>query len=71
MLSDDHGQHWRFSSTSVDLPGRGALEPSVAETADGDLLMSLRTQLGTVFASRSHDLGEAWSAPQSLGLRSP
>jgi len=47
------------------------MEPSVAELPDGSLLMSLRSQLGTVLGSRSRDGGDTWSEAFSLGLRSP
>jgi sialidase-1 len=71
LFSDDHGESWHDSLSRIDLPRRGAMEPSVAEALDGELLMSLRTQLGTLFAARSKDRGESWSAAQPLPLRSP
>ena len=38
--SDDQGKTWQRSAL-IDLPERGAMEASVAELADGSLLMSL------------------------------
>jgi sialidase-1 len=70
-FSDDGGRTWRRGKTAVDLPMRGAMEASVAELPDGELLMSLRTQLGAVFFSRSHDQGETWSLAQMSTLRAP
>lgn len=70
-LSDDEGRSWKAGSGSVDLPMRGAMEPSVAELEDGRLFMSLRTQLGSVFLSRSDDHGETWTLPQTCGLKAP
>jgi sialidase-1 len=67
FLSDDKGKTWQ-RSTAVDLPKRGAMEASVAELADGTLLMSLRTQLGGPYLSRSADGGKTWSAADSIGL---
>lgn len=67
LWSDDRGKTWRKSST-IDLPKRGAMEASVAELADGELLMSLRTQLGGPFLSRSADGGMTWSEPVFSGL---
>ncbi len=67
FLSDDSGKSWRQSS-SIDLPKRGAMEASVAELADGELLMSLRTQLGGPWLSRSSDGGKTWSKAIFSGL---
>ena len=70
-LSDDGGKTWRNGKEVVDLPKRGAMEPEVFERADGRVLMNIRTQLGYIAKSLSHDGGETWSAPESLGLRAP
>ncbi|WP_227011526.1 sialidase family protein [Paenibacillus lutimineralis] len=70
-LSDDEGYSWRRSSGTVNLPMRGAMEASVAELPSGQLIMSLRTQLGSVFLSFSDDSGETWSLPQTSGLKAP
>ena len=67
FLSDDQGKSWR-RSTAVDLPKRGAMEPSVAQLADGTLLVSLRTQLGGPYLSRSGDGGKTWSKAVFSGL---
>ena len=69
FASDDKGKTWQ-RSTTIDLPRRGAMEPSVAELADGTLLMSLRTQLGGPYLSRSTDGGKTWSEPVFSGLES-
>ena len=69
--SDDDGRSWKQSTTWVDLPRRGAMEPHVAELRDGRLLMTLRTELGAVFQSESEDKGLTWSRPQTTGLRAP
>ncbi|MNI32807.1 BNR/Asp-box repeat protein [compost metagenome] len=70
-FSDDEGETWTRAEGTVDLPMRGAMEASVAETSNGLLLMSIRSQLGTVFMSTSKDSGNTWSLPQSSGLKSP
>ena len=54
----------------LDLPLRGAMEPTVAEKPGGGLLMALRTELGSIFYSESTD-GIQWSLPQTLGIRVP
>jgi sialidase-1 len=69
--SDDEGHHWNLSPASIDLPMRGAMEASVAELENGQLLVSMRTQLGSVFLSRSNDRGETWSLAQTSGLKAP
>jgi len=69
--SDDDGRTWTEAETWLDLPLRGCMEPSVAELRDRRLLMTLRTDLGSVFRSRSCDQGLTWSRPQTTGLRAP
>ena len=69
-VSDDAGRSWRRPEGKVDLPKRGAMEASVAELSDGTLVMSLRTQLGGPYLSRSSDGGETWSAAEPCGLGS-
>jgi len=68
--SDDKGKTWQRSAP-IDLPKRGAMEASVAELDDGTLLMSLRTQLGGPYLSRSTDKGMTWSKPVWSRLESP
>jgi len=68
QLSDDQGKTWRQSKASIELPKRGAMEASVAELKDGILAMSLRTQLGGPYFSRSTDGGETWSPAEATGL---
>jgi len=67
FASEDKGKTWQ-RSTTVELPKRGAMEPSVAQLADGTLLMSLRTQLGGPYLSRSTDEGKTWSRAVFSGL---
>ncbi len=69
--SDDGGGSWNESNVRVELPQRGAMEPSVAETKDGLLVMALRTQLGSVYVTRSEDGGETWSEAFTSGLEAP
>ena len=70
-FSDGGGPTWSPSANRVCLPMRGAMEPSIAQRADGSFLMSIRTQLGAVFLSESGDGGENWSRARTSGLRSP
>ena len=70
-LSDDKGKTWRRSKGTIKLPMRGAMEASIAEMSDGELVLSLRTQLGGPFITRSADGGETWSPAQPSGLVGP
>ena len=67
LFSDDQGKNWHRSS-QIDLPKRGAMEASVTQLENGSLLMSLRTQLGGPFLSRSTDEGKSWSPAKFSGL---
>jgi sialidase-1 len=78
--SDDGGRSWQVSAPLVvpqvivpERPGAesGCNEPGIAERADGSLLMTLRTAMGTQFCSESRDGGETWSEPRSLEIPSP
>jgi hypothetical protein len=49
----------------------GCIEPGMAERADGSLIMTIRTAMGTQFKSESFDRGETWSTPRSMEVISP
>lgn len=68
LISNDRGVTWTQSgivSTSNDV---GAAEPSVAETAAGELLLVLRTRDGFLWFSRSGDKGRTWATPQKTSI---
>ncbi|GAA2249322.1 glycoside hydrolase [Herbiconiux moechotypicola] len=77
-LSDDDGRSW-VASDPIALHGggggaghqHGLWEASVVELDDGHLLLAGRTATGRVHASRSHDAGEHWSAPEPLDVVAP
>ena len=69
--SEDLGHTWRQLPGAIDVPMRGAMEPSVVQMPDGELVCSLRTRLGRVFITRSQDVGESWEPPQPSGPISP
>ena len=71
LYSDDDGSTWQVSQTIVELPMRGAMEPHVEQTADGQVLMVLRSQLGKLHLSESTDDGVTWSKPCATELRAP
>lgn len=72
-VSDDHGAHWRIGATDtwpVAADGTFRQKPSeltVAERADGSLLVSGREQDGTDLGHRtqtvSHDGGDSFASP--------
>jgi len=49
----------------------GCIEPGMAERADGSLIMTIRTAMGTQFKSESFDRGATWSTPRSMEVVSP
>jgi len=71
FVSDNDGNTWRRIDQWISLPKRGAMEASIAELPDGELVMGLRTQLGSVYLSRSTDGGLTWSQPQPTSLSAP
>ncbi|MBG87538.1 MAG: hypothetical protein CMO80_11645 [Verrucomicrobiales bacterium] len=69
--SDDGGRSWSRSEEDVFVwkdEGRGGMwlsdEPNVAELRDGRLVMFLRTTLGRIYQSFSHDRGHRWLIPE-------
>jgi hypothetical protein len=67
--SDDGGESWQSSETTIRLPGRGAMEPTLEELRDGRLLMFIRNQTGTIQQAMSSDRGRTWSEAESTGIR--
>src|SRR6266508_4065024 len=52
----------------MDLPRRGAEEPSMVELKDGSIFCVLRSTVGIVARSISRDGGVTWSEPEPTGL---
>lgn len=69
LFSTDEGASWRLDDHRIQLPKRGAMEPCVTEYEPGSLLVTLRTQLGSIYASRYTN--GRWEAPRSLEVSSP
>lgn len=75
MLSDDDGVSWRINTLKSlpDFPAawpsrgvrwqQGAVEPTVCELGNGDLLMLVRTSYDFHYQYVSSDGGETWSDP--------
>ena len=70
LRSEDDLLTWT-ESNKITVPMRGLMEPCIAQRMDGSLNMVMRTQLGSVFCSESHDDGRTWSKAQATGLRTP
>ena len=75
--SDDDGRTWRRNRSgelTIFLIATGSIEPTfeptVTEVTPGRLLMILRTRLGRLYQSWSHDNGENWEEPQPTQLAS-
>jgi len=70
LRSEDDFATWT-GSEKITVPMRGLMEPCIAQSPDGTLNMVMRTQLGSVFFSRSTDGGRSWSKAQTTGLKAP
>lgn len=82
--SDDHGQSWRLAPQLIEVRDAipeflakygkrhlsGFWEASIAERADGSLLMIGRTYGGYLYGSTSTDKGLTWSVPVPTSLMS-
>ncbi len=69
--SDDEGHTWHRSPDALTLP-HAALEPSVAELKNGNILLSLRTRAERViYQSISTDGGLTWAQPVKIDIQSP
>ena len=69
--SDDEGKTWQVSKSRMKLPDHGAQEPSIVRLENGVLMAAIRTSLGAVYKSYSHDRGETWTEPVSMKLAAP
>jgi sialidase-1 len=75
-LSNDHGASWHLTD-SIELPRvsdsgeSGGIEPGIVQRADGSLLMVIRTAMGTIFRTESHDDGETWEELRSMEVVAP
>jgi len=82
--SDDNGRTWKIGPDKLHTPDlepvhakhhynqeSGFWEVSIAERADGSLLMLGRTGMGWVYGSESKDRGESWTAPVQKALAAP
>jgi predicted neuraminidase len=69
LRSEDGGTHWRLFG---DTTARGvALQPALALTPDGKILMLSRGRKGRALASWSADDGKSWTASCTLAMPNP
>ena len=69
--SDDEGYTWHRSPDALTLP-HAALEPSIAELQNGNILLSLRTrEERVIYQSISTDGGLTWAQPTKTAIQSP
>ena len=70
VISADQGETWTGHMTG-DFQGSWVWEPMVFEQDNGDLAMSIRTDVGQIFQTRSSDGGESWSHFWGTGIPNP
>jgi len=70
--SEDRGQTWErsedFALDDEGLRGRGAIQPTLWESAPGHVHALLRSQGGKVWRSDSEDYGKTWSPVRETDL---
>ena len=69
--SYDNGHTWERSENQITVAKRGAMEPCIVDLNDGTLLMIMRTQLGRIYKSLSHDSGRTWSEAVPMSIVAP
>jgi hypothetical protein len=76
-MSDDEGRCWQKSGSELFVSrdcmrsgGYSFEEPTVAELADGRLLMYGRTEMGRPYSSVSSDRGYSWTWPEPAAVAS-
>jgi len=74
-ISSDKGDNWvksefiDFDTTVV--KGEGMIQPTLWESANGNVHMLLRTSAGAIYRSDSKDYGKTWSAAYNANLPNP
>ncbi|MCY4779419.1 exo-alpha-sialidase [Sphingobacterium sp. UT-1RO-CII-1] len=74
-ISKDDGQSWQRSADinfdTVEVKGKGMIQPTLWESTPGKVHMLLRTTSGFIYRSDSEDNGQTWSEAYSIGLPNP
>ncbi len=67
-----HGTHWEFDDIAIGAQDRiPVIQGTLAEEPAGRLLMLMRTRLGRVWETESHDGGRMWARVRPTTLRNP
>lgn len=74
-ISKDNGSSWErsddISFDTVEVKGKGMIQPTLWESAPGKVHMLLRTTTGYIYRSDSDDNGRTWSAAYNIELPNP
>lgn len=73
-LSDDDGKTWRRSKETLSNPTTnrdGFQEPGAVELKNGQIMMFMRTSMGSQYLSWSRDEGDHWTQPVASSIKSP
>ena len=68
LRSTDGGATWSKAWDLTVPEPRGAMEPSVAEVAPGQLYGVIRNKGGFIYETRSFDYGQSWEEPRKTGI---
>ena len=68
LRSENGGAAWTKTWDFTVPEARGAMEPSVAETAPGALYGVIRNKSGFLYEIRSSDYGKTWDTPRKTAL---
>lgn len=69
--SDDLGKTWERGKGECSAPQRGAMEPGLIEKANGTVLQTIRTQMGTQWFAVSDDGCDTWTEAVPWTVVSP
>ena len=69
--SDDLGVSWTRGRGECSAPQRGAMEPGLIQKANGTVLQTIRTQMGTQWFALSEDGCDTWSEARPWTVVSP
>jgi predicted neuraminidase len=73
--SEDKGKTWKaspyFNIDTVEIKGKGAIQPTLWESKPGTVHMLVRTTGGVVGRSDSYDNGKTWSPIKKTALPNP
>ncbi|MBL0741118.1 sialidase family protein [Chryseolinea lacunae] len=73
--SEDQGKTWKASAfiplNRDSVPGEGVIQPTLWESAPGEVHMLLRSSAGVICRSDSHDAGKTWTAIYKTTLPNP